>query len=182
MKETGNEQGKPIREARGEVHSTNRQIPEPLRTKAKGIADRRKAIEMKRRGFLGFLGGAAVAGPGMVKTAAASMSDMHLPGINALATGSGISGGIETAGMPYDDPSHQIERMARWNLARLNPDWIRRKKQERWVDGLDPDLATYRSFSIGAKVRMQRERNFDRWVKGQTNWFERALSGERDDF
>jgi hypothetical protein len=72
--------------------------------------------------------------------------------------------------------------MARWNLARLNPDWIRRKKQERWVDGLDPDLATYRSFSIGAKVRMQRERNFDRWVKGQTNWFERALSGERDDF
>lgn len=136
---------------------------------------------MKRRGFLGFLGGAAVAGPGMVKNAAAqTMADLHPSGI-ALSSSAGISNGPMEA-VPMNDITYQAERFARWNIARLNPEWLSRKRRERWVDGLDPDIASYRSISLGSKIRMQRNRNFETWLEGQDNWFERAISGERDEF
>lgn len=134
---------------------------------------------MKRRGFLGFLGGAAVAGPSMVKNATAqtTLADMHPPGIT-MSGMSGISGPMES---PGTDIAYQAQRMARWNLLKLDPNWLARKKRERWIDGLDPDLASYRSFSLGAKIRAQRARNFEAWLSGQDNWFERAISGDGDD-
>lgn len=74
---------------------------------------------MKRRGFLGFLGGAAVAGPGMVKNAAAqgmeAMSLHNSPGL--LSAGIGYAGeAMQAATFPSQgplhpsDPKHWVQR------------------------------------------------------------------------
>ena len=126
---------------------------------------------MKRRGFLGFLGGAAVAGPGMVKNAAAQ-------GMEAMSLGNStglLSAGIGYAGeamqadpLPFSsqgplhpsDPKHWVQRQLAEFMGRSAEELLEQRLGTQ-VHALDPDLAVNRSFSLSTKVRMQRDRNFE---------------------
>lgn len=153
---------------------------------------------MKRRGFLGFLGGAAVAGPGMVKGAAAQ-------GMEAMNLGqvSGLMGGMSTGGyysnetdpappssssaLPPTDPRHWVQRQLTDFLGQTAEDlWEQRLRTQ--VQSLDPDLAVNRSFSLSTKIRIQRDRNFENNRAGHKRSIMRDMKdamkrwAERDDF
>lgn len=136
---------------------------------------------MKRRNFLGFLGGAAVAGPGMVKEAAAKATA-------DLALGHGALGGLSYAGsapMPsygIAAQSGMIDQIIRAKtmldkLAGMTAEQRARHKARLHVGALDPDLASYHSLSIGARMDMQRERQLDRLIKERRGMFEILATG-----
>lgn len=129
---------------------------------------------MKRRGFLGFLGGAAVAGPSMAKQAVAS-------GLEAMQ----VSGGPHPVAPPgaysigrslgenigYEEPSpmdadHWAQRQLREFLGMSDED-KKQRRLEQHVHALDPDLVANRSFSLSAKLRIQRDRDFARSMASQ---------------
>lgn len=128
---------------------------------------------MKRRGFLGFLGGAIAAGPSAARAAIdTTLADAGFAtqGLMAAPTMSECVG-----------PDHSPEvtntlarRMIKWIRKGGIPEWkmneIRRRADERRTFGLDPDLACLRSVSPGFKARTQRARNIEREI-------EKALTG-----
>ncbi len=138
---------------------------------------------MKRRNFLGFLGGAAVAGPGMAKAAASKMAEdlalrhgsSMLGGFNNLApmgmgeVASG-SGGSINAIVRANDMLRKIMGMTAAERAK--------HKARMHVGALDPDLANYRSLSIGARMDMQRERNLERHLNERRGMWERLSIGQ----
>lgn len=139
---------------------------------------------MKRRGFLGFLGGAVAAGPAMAKQAATvGMEAMSLAGVNAAAAGSEIEASFAWATAPGNpiapisplDPKHWIQQELRELVGMTAEERERRRRCTR-VHGLDPDLAANRSFSLAAKVRLQRDRNFEREMTGQKEEMTRRLA------
>lgn len=125
---------------------------------------------MKRRGFLGFIGGAAVAGPSMAKAAA-------VQGMEAMSLGNAVSlsglvpgGGWATEVVPTEaypdelhptDPRHWVQRQLQEFMGRSAEELLEQRLGTS-VHALDPDLAVSRSFSLDAKIRMQRDRNFER--------------------
>jgi len=126
---------------------------------------------MKRRGFLGFLGGAAVAGPGMVKQAAAqTVAELALPSVGF---------GVEPVGYATqaDDRSWFNDKWRAFQSIVNSAEALARRKREIHVTHLDPDLANCRSFSLDAKIRMQRERNFKAWLEREQGWFARNWDG-----
>lgn len=147
---------------------------------------------MKRRGFLGFLAGGAVAGPGMVKAAA----EQTLAGLSVDGGMSGpegwappmpnyVSGGtISTATL-----AGQLSNVAHMqaDLARLLGKSEARKRRERAsinVHALSPDIAALRSVSLTRKVAMQRELNYAASEDHERRWIERAINhalGMEDD-
>ena len=124
---------------------------------------------MKRRGFLGFIGGAAVAGPGMAKAAATQ-------GMEAMSLGNSAGLGLVSTGIGYQtdagpispypdelhpsDPKHWAQRQLADFMGR-SAEELRELRLDTHVSALDPDLAVNRSFSLQTKVRMQRDRNFE---------------------
>lgn len=131
---------------------------------------------MKRRNFLGLLGGAAVAGPSMAKQAAAN--GIESLGVPAIPFSPGVPvGGLASAGPISQggwDPLHE----ARADLARLlgmtAAERLRLKRLQQ-VTTLDPDIAAMRSFSLDAKIRIQRERNVERQLENERGWIERRI-------
>lgn len=134
---------------------------------------------MKRRKFLGFLGGAAVAGPGMAKAAATQ-------GIEALSVSPVMPmnmvnpGMFGTAASAISGPVDDFDPVgwARRDLARFlgkSAEQLIRERNGIQVAMLDPDIASMRSLSLGAKVRMQRERLFERQQADERGWLERRL-------
>ena len=122
---------------------------------------------MKRRGFLGFLGGAAVAGPGMAKAAAAQgMEAMSLGNSTGLLSAVGYAGEAIASNDPYpgalhpSDPKHWVQRQLAEFMGRTAEELLEQRLNTQ-VHALDPDLAVNRSFSLATKVRMQRDRNFE---------------------
>lgn len=113
---------------------------------------------MKRRSFLGFLGGAAAAGPSMAKGAAdIAMSDLRL-------AGSMYGDGSASAGYPIT-ASGSASSWAKESLERFlgkTPDMIAYEKRGRSVHALEPDVASMRSLSMRAKVSMSRDRQYER--------------------
>lgn len=69
---------------------------------------------------------------------------------------------VDSAGSPL--PSDGNVRGASWLLANGIPDIVKEamRRDRRVPSGLDPDLAANRSFSLAAKVALQRERNYER--------------------
>lgn len=137
---------------------------------------------MKRRGFLGFLGGAAVAGPGMVKTAAAhGMESLSLGQVaGGFSTGYGLEGpAFATAAMDVADVSpldagHWAQRELAEFLGMTAKDLVERRRATH-VSVLDPDLAVMRSLSLTTKIRMQRDRQFERGLEEQRGYLARQL-------
>lgn len=114
---------------------------------------------MKRRKFLGFLGGAAVAGPAAAQTAAtAAMSDLAIAG--------GVGFGAPSAPMvdmsigPSDNTSWAKEQLNRL-LGRSAVERAMRK-QRHGIYSLDPHYAACRSISLVNKIRMSRDADFER--------------------
>lgn len=138
-----------------------------------------KGREVKRRAFFGFAAGAAVAGPQVAKAAAAKVAeDLALgSGANALLTSAqqplGYGGPI--SGGPIDQimrANTMLEKIAGMTAAKRAE--IKRRLH---VGALDPDLAAYRSMSIGARIEMQRERQFERMVAERKGFFEVMATG-----
>jgi len=134
---------------------------------------------MKRRGFLGFLAGGAVAGPSMAKQAVAGLADLALPG-------AGISGGYagETAGWKINSTGSPFsEAVSDWRLDRIAKLGLRTAAQHAFhksrtsVHALDADLASYRSFSLGTKIRIQQDRNYWKEFHGERSWLEAQIAG-----
>ena len=121
---------------------------------------------MKRRAFFGLVGGAAVAGPAMAKEAvtklaqATALSDLQLP------YGLGYAG--ETAAAQsmlggYGMMDHVARAKKKLDLIRgFTAAQRSEMKAGQNVHELDPDLASYRSFSLAAKIDIQRERMVDK--------------------
>lgn len=130
---------------------------------------------MKRRGFLGFMGGAVAAGPGMARQAAAQT-------LGSLSTGDFVSIGAPMYGGAVSDPGYAIHRLGQFKKFLESAEALRRRRLGTSVNILDPDLAQMRSFSLSAKIRMQRERNFQEWLDHESSWLQRAISGQDNDY
>jgi hypothetical protein len=131
---------------------------------------------MKRRGFLGFLGGAAVAGPSMAKQAVAGVEAMALPSLAVDAPTASWGGSL--AGIPINGGDN-------------HGDWLKEQiaevigitaaeRQERiagmHVSHLDPDLALNRSMALWVKIREQKRRNYEREHTWQLRNYRRQLA------
>lgn len=132
---------------------------------------------MKRRGFLGFMGGALAAGPGMVKEAA-SMESLRLPNFigDSLDFIPGGSYPSEVKQEWRDDPhSWEREKLARLlRRGKEHHDYFRR---QRLVQTLDPDIASYRSIALHRKISMQRDRLYERELEAEKDELLKRIAG-----
>lgn len=140
---------------------------------------------MKRRGFLGLMGGAAVAGPSMAKQAVASvgLDAMSLPSMGSIG-GDKWNANYEPLN-PYNSqlPINQDgDSVHDWLVSSLKSitgmsDQERRERiASQYVTHLDADLAVNRSFSLSFKIQEQRRRNFEAWRKGETSRLQKQLA------
>lgn len=119
-------------------------------------------MSVGRRGFLGLLAAAPVAGPVMAREAA------QKAGIGSV----GSYGAMESARdmcMPSSSSSGDDKGWAERSVKRVfDQAWLKEKREwftiHRNVGALDPDLASSRSFSLSTAVRLQREREYQRFV------------------
>ena len=115
---------------------------------------------MKRRGFLGFLGGAVAAGPSAAKAAI----DTTLA--DAGYVGQGLSAAACNTPAPYEGMSKLGRKLVQWVRSEGVPEWKKRhieRNADHWrASGIDPDLACLKSVSPGYKAREQRRRNIER--------------------
>lgn len=133
---------------------------------------------MKRRGFLGLLGGAAVAGPSMAKQAVASMAELSLP------SGLAINGGLSTVASQLAYPTAPLKAWSpaseAADLGQMLIDLMGRKDHEQraakqYINGLDPDLAVNRSMALHAKMAIQRRREYWRSVETERSWLQQRI-------
>lgn len=136
-------------------------------------------MSLSRRGFFGVAAGAAVAGPSLAKEAAYKMAQ--------TANASNAIGG-DILGYPIGGLTDQIglvesplERAAH-KLSLLRGLTKDQKAEVRRMVGpvrseldLDPDLQSYRSISLAAKVQMQMDRNVERFLADRKNWWQRLF-------
>lgn len=108
-----------------------------------------------RRSFLKAFGALPLA-PAAAKEALAST------GMSGLGIGSTLAeiGAVQQAATIADDGS----KVANWILANGVPDFVLEamRRDMQAPNGLDPDLAANRSFSLVTKVRLQQERDVQR--------------------
>ena len=130
---------------------------------------------MKRRGFLGFLGGAAVAGPSMAKQAvSATRADMNLAGVASTTMG---LVGSQASGAPYPEPYSDDWGMRVAKLAMRSQAEHQERQRNQYISGLDPDLTTYRSFALHTKIAMQKKRDYWRSIENEKSWLQRRIDG-----
>jgi hypothetical protein len=138
---------------------------------------------MKRRGFLGFMGGAVAAGPGMAKQAMVQIGDLSIPMSGGIARGFNTDPN-EAPTYSGGDDGWQMERWSTFQKFLLSPEKLWKRRLDTHVNFLDPDIAQMRSISMVSKIRMQRDRNFSQWLRSEANWLQRAMSDENgsDDY
>lgn len=126
---------------------------------------------MKRRAFLGFLGGAAVAGPQAAKSAAQmTMADTSFAGLGLARNMGALAAGSESP-----DKSWAVTSLKR--LVGMSDVEVARRKRGHYVDGLDPEVASLRSVSLVHKVRMTRDRAFERRNQDERTYLEGVIAG-----
>ena len=135
---------------------------------------------MKRRGFLGFLAGGAVAAPALAQQAVNSIGQVSI-GVPVDVGSNYVSGALHAGkGLfdpgpnrsPVDQARHQLTKLAGRSAARIA--W---EKQQIGVHVLDADIASMRSLAMHAKIRMQRERQWQRSQQERKSYLERVISG-----
>jgi hypothetical protein len=133
---------------------------------------------VKRRGFLKLLGLSAAAAPAAPAMAVASVADLGLDMI-------GVEGRVPhaeqlpSAYLPIDQQVQDIPSQLATLIGRTAEQhrfWARRQD----VYGLDPDLASYRSMSLGFRIEIQRQRNYERGVNNRMGWLEAHIKGWMD--
>lgn len=125
---------------------------------------------MKRRGFLGFLGGAAVAAPAMAQQAATELSGLALPNVMPLMRS---DSDIENIASFSSDHRWEFEELSK--LIGMTKEDHAREMKGREVTYLDPDIHSWRSISLSAKIQMQRERNYWRWYHRRKGWLQSVI-------
>lgn len=135
---------------------------------------------MKRRGFLGVLAGGAVAGPAMVKEAAAKVAeDMALGKAGMLSQGVfGVPGSQVTSGAVgsvIDQVTRGRSMLAK--LGKMTAADRARAKAGQTIYAFDPDIASYRSIALHAKLDWQRERQLERIINDRRAWWQRLADG-----
>ena len=126
---------------------------------------------MKRRAFLGFLGGAAVAGPQAAKSAAEmTMADLRFPGIAGNAMGS--LGGRVASGPDIGWAKSQLAKLVGLGVKEREV-----KKMRYWSDGLSPDVAVLRSVSLPRKIAMSKDRQFEASLRNERGYLEGVIAG-----
>jgi hypothetical protein len=139
---------------------------------------------MKRRGFFGFAAGAAVAGPSIAKEAIGQIASgleatsLGLGGQNAMGGAYGLVSGMTQAqkGGYFDPKGEALSALARLSGITAGAR-DRMKRTMTHVSSLDPDIASYRSLSLNAKIEMQRERQFERILSERRSYWQRMVDG-----
>ncbi len=137
---------------------------------------------MKRRAFLGFLGGAAVAGP----TAAKSAADMAIADLAVadLAVGNvafpsmgasldGAAGGMNAA--TSSNIGWATERLRK--LVGASDAEQRQKFRDFYVATLDPNIASCRSLSLTTRIRVSKRIQFDRQNEDRRTYLQGIIDG-----
>lgn len=130
---------------------------------------------MKRRNFLGFLGGAAIAGPSAAKAAVSSvgMADLAPMGINMLGT-SGVGGAPTLAwGGSTDNIGYAKDGLKK--LVGMTKAERERRKRNHYFQGLDPDTASLRSISLTSKIRLAKDRSFEASERDQKTYLQGVI-------
>lgn len=111
---------------------------------------------MKRRSFLGFLGGAVVGGPKVAQSAADKLSGIGL--------GLGNAHGMEVASysgyaIPPDAPldATTFAKSALKTLLGKSEEQIAEERRRIYISNIDPDIACLRSMTLTSKIRLQRK-------------------------
>lgn len=137
---------------------------------------------MKRRSFFGVMGGAAVAGPAMAKEAVGRLST-GMEGLS-LGNGAGLVGeasGYATQANTFLIPSAVDEavnaKAILGKLVGITAAQRAKVKRETYVSILDPDLASYRSLSLSAKIDMQKERMVASRISERKTFWQRIADG-----
>jgi len=156
---------------------------------------------MKRRNFLGFLGGAAVGGKQVAAKAIESAAALSLPDV-AIKTGVLASGSAGIGG-PSIDPAYKamrVKQIAKELMgfrksksklieeARLQMKELVgfRKSKSKLIEEarlqmhdsplrLEPDLHSLRSMSLTRKIHIQRDADLLRQINRQKSWLQREL-------
>lgn len=126
---------------------------------------------LARRGFLRMLGGAVAAGPAIGKSAA----DMTLADTRLWPQGLSAGNLVEPP-VPHT-PSATHARSMLEELKRGGEQARRLRRTRLHLEGLEPDLATMRSLSLTTKVRLSRDRAFERHERTQAAWFTGIIKG-----
>jgi hypothetical protein len=111
----------------------------------------------------------------MVKQAAsATLADMSISGI--ANGGMGMVGAeLAIANDPYNDYPTRIAKLALRSQAEH-----RERQRQQYVGSLDPDLATFRSFALHTKIRVQKRRDYWRGIENEKSWLQRRIEGVFD--
>lgn len=134
---------------------------------------------MKRRGFLGFAAGAVVAGPGMAKEAAAKAAQsLALSGIGQGNTLNGLSNGAPTIGYAAQQSNPVLQAtQALAKISAMTTEQRAKRKRMMNVGAIDPDIASYRSISLSAKIDWQKERQVTAMINERRSMWQRVVDG-----
>lgn len=126
---------------------------------------------MKRRSFLGFLGGAAVAGPQAAKSAAQmTMADLGTPGIALNASGF-MGGGVS----PASQANWAVDALKR--LTGMTALAREAKRRRHYVEGISPEVAVLRSVSLPRKIAMSRDIQFEKSLANERGYLNGVIEG-----
>jgi hypothetical protein len=139
---------------------------------------------MKRRAFFGLMGGVAVAGPGMAREMAAKAA-ADLSGVGGGSILGGFGGiAVPEAGYPLQAPSFLQRAKSSLDLLRGMTGEQRSELRRRVGDvhRLDPDLASYHSMSMGARIEIQRDRNVEAYLRNRRSWWQGVVDRGVDEW
>ena len=127
-----------------------------------GGAGSRGARMIGRRSLLRLIGAAPLAAASAPTSAAEMAGLTRLAGLGTFV--STVTGGDPAPSSTDQEGDSAHTKAARYLLATGIPDFIKdeMRRRHRTPSGLDPDLAANRSFSLAAKVMLQRDRDFVR--------------------
>lgn len=142
---------------------------------------------MKRRSFFGVAAGAVVAGPTMAKQALAQgIESLSVPSQLGYVGGlGGIGSAVPQAANSYGVIDSVLNAKKKLDLINSLSDPTKRAKYRRQMGGpsmLDPDIASYRSISLSAKIEWQIERNLEKFLSERRSWWERIADGTYDPY
>lgn len=128
---------------------------------------------MKRRAFLGFLGGAVASGPAAAKTAAQmTLADLS-PGPTAY-----LSNSLGESAQAPDDGEWRVARATdRLKQILGMTDTARAMAKKRhYISALDPGIASLRSVTLHRKIEMSRAVDFERQQHNEKTYLEGFLA------